>query len=267
MITEETPEEIKTEKPAELFPEVKKKSFFNRKKTEDTIQLDITKINDESIAIKNVPTNDSSLILITKLSLPLWRMIFMPIWTVNRFKEESKTSYPYSWWSLIIKWSLIGLGFAMVFHKVFNLDPFSYARMNFTDAAWLWMRVFGTGIITELFIILLITVVYHMFDKTIMLKHVMLMQNTPNILIGLFIGLSLITMRYYPYVGTVLLLGSITTAVKLHDNCYVHTENIPDWLRTLTIFISYSIGAFCIMYFIHLFGQDMILIFRAIFNL
>ena len=264
--SEAAEETVRTDQPAEVFPDIpRKKSLFKRKQA-NTIELSVDDLN-KAITEKNIPKSDSSLILMTDLNLPLLKVLFLPVWTAERYRHENKTPGSSALFAVVLKWAMAFFGIVWFMYQHLNEEAFSYARMTFTDASWVWFRYVFIGFISEYLCIWLITAVYKPNDPHISYRRVRMMATAPDFLIGVLYLAAGLLLNVSFAGGCILFIAATAVSPVLHDLCFVYTKGYPAWKKVLTVYVSGLITAVLFILFTKYFAGDLIKIFEAVVNL
>ncbi|MBQ6451727.1 MAG: hypothetical protein IJJ29_07370, partial [Solobacterium sp.] len=264
--SEAADETVRTDQPAEVFPDIpRKKSLFKRKQA-NTIELSVDDLN-KAISEKNIPKSDSSLILMTDLNLPILKVLFMPVWTAERYRRENKTPGISALYIVALKWAMAFLGIVWFMYWHLNEEAFSYARMTFTDASWVWFRYTFIGFVSEYLCIQLITAIYKPNDPHISYRRVRMMATAPDFLIGVLYLAAGLALNISFAGGCVLFIAAAAVSPVLHDLCFVYSKGYPTWKRLLTVYVSGLITALLFILFTKFFAVDLIKIFEAVVNL
>jgi hypothetical protein len=164
---------------------------------------------------------------------------------------------------IIFKYGLIGLALAWSSSRMLNSQSFGFARMTFSEGAWLACRILIFGCITEIILSMIRNLFAGCRPFGRQLNRLLDVSAEGAPFLTLCYGISLLVLPYQPLLSQAGLTASMAASVYLHASAYQYADHVG---RRRALYVSILAGGLSLlmaMMWIQYFGADLIRIIRS----
>lgn len=196
-----------------------------------------------------------------------YHRLFNPIFCVKKACEEWDFSFVKAFLRTFFKYGLAVLIYIDMFSNALNRVAFSYARMTFSDSAWLWFRVVTCGVVGELIIYIVLTIGAKLLKKKTSFKRIFYIQSETALsitLVFILCGLLAYVNTAYGFIGFIV---ASVYSLACHHEAGKRGARLSAMQETWLYVLGFALAAFWALYFIRFVGSDIAQIFDLILNI
>ena len=196
----------------------------------------------------------------------LLRKISDPLGCMDAAAERTAADVLKVSWDLLVKWGMVWLPYVAFLMIHLNTSPFSYARMPFSSASWLWFRLVVAGLIGDLLGALLIKLVCRGNRKP-SVKKILTVEGEGSVLCGLMFLIGGGLLLVHPVPGVAGTAAAFAAAAVLRWYTAVTSEECSVSAAFLSAVAGMLVSGAVISAWIMIACPDIIEIFKIIMNL
>lgn len=164
---------------------------------------------------------------------------------------------------MILKYGLIGLALAWSSSGMLNSQAFGFARMTFSEGAWLACRILIFGSITEVILSMIRNLFAgcRPFGRQLIRLLDVNAEGAP--FLTLCYGISLLVLPYQLLLSQASLMASLAASVYLHASAYQYADHVGRRRAMYVSILTAGLSLLMVMMWIQYFGADLIRIIRS----
>lgn len=196
----------------------------------------------------------------------LLRKISDPLECMDAAAERTAAGVLKISWDLFLKWGMIWLPYVAFLMIHLNTSPFSYARMPFSSASWLWFRLVVAGLLGDLLGAVLIRLICRGNRKPSM-KKILTVEGEGSVLCGLMFLIGGGLLLVHPVPGIAGTAAAFAAAAVLRWYTAVTSEECSVSAAFVSAVAGMLVSGALISAWIMIACPDIIEIFKIIMNL